>query len=147
MYIRLLGQPKGGLWRPTNLHPRKLMQALTFRAWEDDITVLSTSLFTHHTRKCTELKTLEWDILNPDLLIWVSNVHCTFDFTLNSLFLNIHYPYCINAKFDNKYRYHAISIELKIDWTIAFNSSQLFTILFLVNYNIRALKQNKINYV
>ena len=29
----------------------------------------------------TELKTLEWDILNPDRLIWVSNVH-TFDLFL-----------------------------------------------------------------
>ena len=37
---------------------------------------------------CTELKTLEWDILNPDRLIWVSNVH-TFDFILNPLFLDI----------------------------------------------------------
>ena len=30
----------------------------------------------------TELKTLEWDILNPHYLIWVSNGH-TFDFLLN----------------------------------------------------------------
>ena len=39
--------------------------------------------------KQPELKTLEWDILNPDRLIWVSNVH-TFDFILNPLF---GYPY------------------------------------------------------
>ena len=32
-----------------------------------------------------ELKTLEWDILNHDCLIWVSNVH-TFGFLLNPLF-------------------------------------------------------------
>jgi len=35
---------------------------------------------------CTELKTLDWDILNPDYLIWVSNGH-TFDFLLKPLFL------------------------------------------------------------
>ena len=33
----------------------------------------------------SELKTLEWDILNTDRLIWVSNVH-TFDYILNPLF-------------------------------------------------------------
>ena len=32
----------------------------------------------------SELKTLEWDILNPDRLIWISNVH-TFDFIVNPL--------------------------------------------------------------
>ena len=37
---------------------------------------------------CTELKTLEWDILNPDYLIWVSNGH-TFYFFLNHSFLEI----------------------------------------------------------
>ena len=36
----------------------------------------------------TELKTLEWDILNPDYLIWVSNGH-TFDFLLKPFFFNI----------------------------------------------------------
>ena len=34
-----------------------------------------------------ELKTLEWNIPNPDYLIWVSNGH-TFDFLLNPLFLD-----------------------------------------------------------
>ena len=34
----------------------------------------------------SELKTLEWDILNPDYLIWVSNVH-----TFNFLLLKHHY--------------------------------------------------------
>jgi len=34
----------------------------------------------------SELKTLEWDILNPDYLIWVSNGH-TFDFLLKPFFL------------------------------------------------------------
>ena len=34
-----------------------------------------------------ELKILEWDILNHDYLIWVSNGH-TFDFLFNSLFLD-----------------------------------------------------------
>jgi len=34
----------------------------------------------------SELKTIEWDILNPDYLIWVSNVH-TFDFLLKPFFL------------------------------------------------------------
>jgi len=34
----------------------------------------------------SELKTLEWDILNLDYLIWVSNGH-TFDFLLNPFFL------------------------------------------------------------
>ena len=33
-----------------------------------------------------ELKTLEWDILNPDNLIWVSNGQ-TFDFLLKPFFL------------------------------------------------------------
>ena len=32
-----------------------------------------------------KLKTLEWDILNPDYLIWVFNGH-TFDFLLNPFF-------------------------------------------------------------
>ena len=37
--------------------------------------------------RLSELKTLEWDILNnPDYLIWVSNGH-TFDFLLNRFFL------------------------------------------------------------
>ena len=35
---------------------------------------------------CSELKTLEWDILNPDYLIWVSNGHT---FVLNHFFLDI----------------------------------------------------------
>ena len=36
-----------------------------------------------------ELKTLEWDILNPDYLIWVSNSYNghTFDFILKPFFL------------------------------------------------------------
>ena len=38
------------------------------------------------TQKYSELKTLEWDILNPDYLIWVSNGH-TFDFLLKPFFL------------------------------------------------------------
>ena len=33
-----------------------------------------------------ELKTLEWDILNPDYLIWVSNGN-TFDFIVKPFFL------------------------------------------------------------
>ena len=36
----------------------------------------------------SELKTLEWDILNPDRLIWVSNVH-TFNFFFLLSFLEI----------------------------------------------------------
>ena len=35
----------------------------------------------------SELKTFEWDILNPDYLIWVSNGH-TYDLLLNPLFLD-----------------------------------------------------------
>ena len=38
------------------------------------------------TPKYSELKTLEWDTLNPDYLIWVSNGH-TFDFLLKPFFL------------------------------------------------------------
>ena len=34
----------------------------------------------------SELKTLEWDIPNPDYLIWVSNGH-TFDYLLKQFFL------------------------------------------------------------
>ena len=34
----------------------------------------------------SELKTLEWDILNHDYLIWVSNIH-TFDFLLKPFFI------------------------------------------------------------
>ena len=36
--------------------------------------------------KCSELKTLEWDILNTNYLIWVSNGH-TFDFLPKPFFL------------------------------------------------------------
>ena len=36
----------------------------------------------------SELKTLEWDILNPDRLIWISNLD-TFNVLLNPLFLDI----------------------------------------------------------
>ena len=36
----------------------------------------------------TELKTLKWNILNPNYVIWVSNVH-TFDFLLKQFFLDI----------------------------------------------------------
>ena len=52
------------------------------------------------------MKTLERDILNYDHLIRLSNVHA-FDFLLYGYF------YCIKVKFDNNYRYNAISIELK----------------------------------
>ena len=38
------------------------------------------------TLKETELKTLEWDISNPNYLIWVSNGH-TFDFLRKPFFL------------------------------------------------------------
>ena len=62
---------------------------------------------------CTELKTLEWDILNHGRLIWVSNIH-TFNFFLIILFFE--YPYCIKVTFDNNYRYNAISIGLISDW-------------------------------
>ena len=42
--------------------------------------------------KCPELKTIEWDILNPKYLIGVPNGH-NFDFLLNPLFFG--YPaYC-----------------------------------------------------
>ena len=34
----------------------------------------------------SELKTLEWDILNPDYLIWISK-RDTFDFLLKPFFL------------------------------------------------------------
>ena len=34
----------------------------------------------------SELETLEWDIHNPDYLVWVSNEH-TFDFLLKPFFL------------------------------------------------------------
>ena len=62
----------------------------------------------------TELKTLEWDILNPDR-IWVSNVH-TFDFNLNpSFWISLDY---IKVTFDNNYRYNGISIGLISDWII-----------------------------
>ena len=54
----------------------------------------------------SELKTLEWDILDPDCLIWVSNEH-TFDFLLNPLFW---------ISLLNKNRYNAISIGLISDW-------------------------------
>ena len=41
----------------------------------------------HHSKVfSSELKTLEWDILNPDYLIWVSNGHA-FDFLLKPFFL------------------------------------------------------------
>ena len=60
-----------------------------------------------------ELKTLEWDIINPDHLIGVSNVH-TFDFNLNPPFwISLDY---IKVTFDNNYRYNGISIELISDW-------------------------------
>ena len=59
----------------------------------------------------SELKTLEWGILNLDYLIWVSNGH-TFDFLLNPLFLYRPSPYCIKVSFDKNYRYDAISIGL-----------------------------------
>ena len=36
----------------------------------------------------TEVKTLEWDILNPDYLIWVFNGH-TFDFLIKTFFLKV----------------------------------------------------------
>ena len=36
-------------------------------------------------QKCPELRTLEWDTINPDCLIRISNVD-TFDFLLNPLF-------------------------------------------------------------
>ena len=38
--------------------------------------------------KLSELKTLEWDILDPDYLIWVSNGH-TLIFFLNRSFLDL----------------------------------------------------------
>ena len=64
----------------------------------------------------SELKSCEWDILNPNPLIWVSNVH-TFYFHLNSLFLDIPFPTTCNKDiFDYKYRYNAISIELISNW-------------------------------
>ena len=56
----------------------------------------------------SELKTLEWYILNHDRLVWLSNVH-TFDFIINPLF---GYFYCMKVTFDNNYRYNAVSIEL-----------------------------------
>ena len=55
-----------------------------------------------------ELKTLEWNILNHDHLIWLSNGH-TLDFLINPLF---GYFYCIKVTFDNNYKYNAISIGL-----------------------------------
>ena len=60
----------------------------------------------------SELKTLECNILNPDRLIWVSNVH-TVTLLIFFLVLSFGYPYCIKVTFDNNYRCDAISIELK----------------------------------
>ena len=47
---------------------------------------LWTSMLNLSDLKRTKLKTVEWDILNPDNLIWVSNGH-TFDFLCKLLFL------------------------------------------------------------
>ena len=67
----------------------------------------------------TELKTLELDTLNPDRLVWISNLE-TCKFLLNPVMLDITFPYyvtCNKDKFDYKSRYDAISIGLISDWT------------------------------
>ena len=56
----------------------------------------------------SEQKTLDWDILNYDRLIWLSDVHA-FDLLLNPLF---GYFYCIKVTFYKNYRYNATSIGL-----------------------------------
>ena len=61
------------------------------------------------TKVWSKLKTLEWDILNHDRLIWLSNVYTLLISTYNSL---LGYFYCIKVTFDNNYRYNAISIGL-----------------------------------
>ena len=74
--------------------------------------ILIIHIYYLHGFRISELKSQEWDILNHDRLIWLSNVH-TFDFLLNPLF---GYFYCIKVTFDNNYRYNAISIGLISDW-------------------------------
>ena len=73
-------------------------------------------------KSLTELKTLEWDILNSDYLIWVSNGH-TFDFFLNHSFLDIvgknqkpSLPFLyINLKWRAKFQIYQLHIR-DFDW-------------------------------
>ena len=66
--------------------------------------------FTQKTIELPELKTLELDIINSDLLIWISTVET---FIFNPLSLDIICPSTYNKdKFDYKYRNETISIEL-----------------------------------
>ena len=77
---------------------------------------------------CPELKTLEWNILNPDYLIWVSNGQ-TVDFLLKPFFLGYGREksksgfsklesssrFCINLKWRSKFEIYRLHIR-DTDW-------------------------------
>ena len=68
-------------------------------------------------KKAPELKTLEWDILNPNYLIWVSNGH-TFYFRLKPFFLGYSREKSIlyiNLKWRAKFQIYRIFIH-DSDW-------------------------------
>ena len=87
-----------------------------------------------------ELKTLEWDILNHDRLIWLSNVH-TFDFILIILFFDISTVQklrLITITDTMLYRWdkfpfsktRSLSINLDIHYSNVFSSGNIYFTLF-----------------
>ena len=75
-----------GVWSRTQINLEKqIVQIVDFFLFRQFL-IYTQQLSVNFIR--TELKTLEWDILNHNRLISVSNVH-TFDFLLMILFLDI----------------------------------------------------------
>ena len=91
--------------------PWEVVWPLSIQEWRSET---PTNMYT----RTSELKTLEWETLNSDRLIWISTVE-TFNFLFNLLLLDITFPTtCYKDTFDNNYRYNAISIGLISDWTM-----------------------------